>query len=593
MKLRVLVRILPILAALALFSRPAHAFVGLFVGKQPGKRVNHASFVVVMRKGGTTVVTVMNDYEGPLDDFALVMPVPSDVTVDHVKMLKRDLMDRIDRITAPRFHRFWEEDPCDPSAPIQQWQQSRKASNATAFLGGGSTMGGMGGEKPVPKAMLMNVTPEFNQGEYSFSILDDSDANDFDGWLKKQGYQAPPGAAQAVAPYVKAGMKLLVAHVDSRKIELEGGGRAMLSPFRFYTEKPFDTIPEKLGLLNIDKKQELIVYVLDPNARYETKNYENVFPPTNIQVDFKVKERIGEFYAALQDLIAKKHPKAFLDEYAWSTTGCGQPCPDDPLDVGELLTFGGDVFERSVPKSELNPKPPPLTDAEKKQLKGLKGKDRKQFFADRKELARRKALIARQKYVLSRLDYRFDARTLPEDPKIGPTGAVQGGVGVPKGRQARIATAVTPAKTNELQTRYINVHPWKGMMKCKSPDRWRWGIPPRTYRGLRKIWVATDLTRKNRTKIRPAAVVVTPVPSLGLSGHASPTALRAPHDAGVGDAGARAAKKSSRCGCSVPGGRAPLSLSGVLLGVLGAGLIVRRRKQGVRRALPCREPPGE
>jgi hypothetical protein len=590
MKLRALVRIVPLVAALALFSHPASAFVGLFVGKQPGKRVNHASFVVVMRDGGTTAVTVMNDYEGPLDDFALVMPVPSDVAVDHIKMIKRDLMDRIDSITAPRFHEFWEEDPCDPTAPIQQWEQSRKASNATAFLGGGSSIGP---EKPVPKEMLANITPEFNAGEYTFSILDDSDASDFDGWLKKQGYQVLSGAAHAVAPYVKAGMKLLVAHVDSRKIELEGGGRAMLSPFRFYTEKPFDTIPERIGLLNIDKKQELIVYVLDPNARYETKNYENVYPPTNIQVDFKVKERVGEFYAALQDLIAKQHPKAFLDEYAWPTTGCGRPCPDEPLDVGELLTFGGDVFEQALPKSELNPKPPPLTDAEKKQLKGLKGKDKKQFEADRKELARRKALIARQKYVLSRLDYRFDAQTLPEDVKIGPTGAVQGGVGVPKGRQAAVPTAVTPAKDNELQTRYINLHPWKGMMKCASPDRWRWGIPPRTYRGLRKIWIAKDLTRKSRTEIKPAAVVVTPIPALGLSGHPSPTAAHpAARDAGT-DAGPSAAKKSSRCGCSVPGGSAPLSLSGVLCAALGAGLIARRRKKGTGRALPCREPSGE
>ena len=77
-----------------------------------------------------------------------------------------------------------------------------------------------------------------------------------------------------------------------------GGDRAQLSPIRFYTEQPYDTLPNRLGLLNapLKDKQELVLYVLDQEKRFQTANYTNVQPPTNVEVEFDVKERIGEFY---------------------------------------------------------------------------------------------------------------------------------------------------------------------------------------------------------------------------------------------------------------------------------------------------------
>ena len=56
----------------------------------------------------------MPDYEGPLEGFAMVLLVPADVTVDKVTTLKRDFVDRLDSLSAPRFHEYWEQDPCDP-----------------------------------------------------------------------------------------------------------------------------------------------------------------------------------------------------------------------------------------------------------------------------------------------------------------------------------------------------------------------------------------------------------------------------------------------------------------------------------------------
>ncbi|MEB2314087.1 MAG: DUF2330 domain-containing protein [Polyangiaceae bacterium] len=582
---RTLLTALAALLAAMVFATPASAFPGFYVGKSAAQRSAYATHVVIAKKGDRSVVTVATDYDGPLEPFAFVMPVPEDVTPDRVKILKRGAIDRLERLTAPRFHEFWETDPCDPDPVKQEWERDLKVTGA-GMLGGGST----GGERKVPKEMLVTVTPEFmGEKEYGVEVLGEADSKNLRGWLTKHGWVPPEGMDQAMAPYLQAGMRVLVAAVDANRIELVGGSRAELLPIRFHTDKPYDSVPAAVGLLDLDKAQDLFVYVL-ADRRYEAKERPNVFPPTNIAVDFVVKERVGEFYNALTDLILAKQPRAALNEYAWPSDGCGEPCVDEPLGIGELMTFGGDVFEEAVPEEERHPKASELTGQEQKQedaeLEELKPADRarekKQRAADRKELARRKALIARNRYVVSRLHLHYGKDSLGGDLRVGPaSGAVMGGVWIPKGKNGEIDTEVVSTQVDRLQTRYINLHPWAGMMDCASPARYRWGKPPRTYRGLRKIWVAEDLSRKSRTQIVPAKVVLVPIPSLGLAAAAPASADAAPAGSTAPAPSSSAAAdgaKTSSCGCATPG-RGSRTGSVVGLGLaLALGLGARRRR---------------
>lgn len=569
-------------AALALMaglgsSTAASALPGFYAGQGSEKRLVRSTQIVVAQKGGASVITVMPDYEGPLTPFALVLAVPGDVVLDRVKSLKREYVDRLDQMTAPRFHEFWEMDPCEPGPAEQIWEQTFKASGDTDFLGGPK----IGDDsKKVAKELFIPVDADFKEGEYALTLLADAEARDVAGFLGKKGLTAPAGANDAVRPYLDAGMKLLVAEVDTKRIELAGGNVAILSPLRYWSEREQSSLPVKLGLLSTEGKQELLIYTLHPDSRMEAKNYENVFAPTNIAVDFVVKERMGELYAALHDISLAKNPKAILNEYAWSSEGCGKPCPNAPILPHELISLGGDVFEQSVPEAERNPVPDELSEEEKKaheaKLKELTGKEKreyeKSFEEERKEVARKRALIARNKYVISRLHHRYDASNLPHDIELRTAGAVSGGGGTPKGATREVSTAVAEGSKNELQTRFNHFHPWKGMMQCETPERNRWGKPPKTYRGLRKIWIATDLSRKNRAQIEPAKVVFTPVPALGLTG-VVPDA-----DAGA-DAGAAAAEpKKSACGCRVVGAAGTSSAFGLLLGLGLAALGLRRRR---------------
>ena len=66
-----------ILAAAGLLApSAASAFCGFFVAGSDAKLTNNASQVVLMRKGNRTVMTMSNNYQGPPESFAMVVPVP-------------------------------------------------------------------------------------------------------------------------------------------------------------------------------------------------------------------------------------------------------------------------------------------------------------------------------------------------------------------------------------------------------------------------------------------------------------------------------------------------------------------------------------
>ncbi|HEY3234405.1 MAG TPA: hypothetical protein VGJ84_06795, partial [Polyangiaceae bacterium] len=63
-----------------LLSAAATASPVAYIAKSQLKRFSHSTHVVIMKKAQTSVVTLMPDYEGALDPFAVVTVVPPDVT---------------------------------------------------------------------------------------------------------------------------------------------------------------------------------------------------------------------------------------------------------------------------------------------------------------------------------------------------------------------------------------------------------------------------------------------------------------------------------------------------------------------------------
>jgi hypothetical protein len=400
----------------------ASAFCGFYVGGADSSLYNSATMVVMMREGERTVLSLQNNYQGPPEDFALVVPVPVVLQEENVKTLPREVFGRVDSLAAPRLVEYWETDPC---APIIHERNFR--------LGGRMRRTG-GAPLPRPSVDLgVTVEAEFAVAEYDIVILSARDSTGLDTWLRQENYNIPRGADRVLRPYVERGTKFFVAKVDAERVTF-ADGRAVLSPLRVQYDSNEFSLPVRLGLLNSAGQQDLIVHILARGRRYEVANYANVTIPTNIRVKDEVRDSFGDFYDILFRRATASGPRTVVTEYAWDASSC-DPCPTPPLEPAEILTLGADVI----------------------------GGDGGPYG-----------------FVLTRLHYRYGREGLNEDLVFREAPAIIGGRGVPDAEGRLTEAGVQESSMNNFQGRYVMLHPWEGAIACASPQRGRWGGPPGT-----------------------------------------------------------------------------------------------------------------
>ena len=315
--------------AMMLAGLDAAAFCGFYVASAGKQLFNNATVVVMMRDGKRTVLSMQNDYQGPPESFAMVVPVPTVLSKEQVKTLPPEVFERVEELSAPRLVEYWEQDPCNV----------RRGPKGAPMVGGGvgfgSGTGRLGADAPV------KVEARFEVGEYEIVILSASDASALDTWLKDNGYAIPEGAEPYLRPYVAAGSKFFVAKVNADKVVFEAG-RAKLSPLRFHYDSDEFTLPIRLGLINSQGEQDIIVNII-AKQRYRVANYPNAIIPTNLDLKPEAKSSFGLFYRALFDKALGPKRDAVVTEYSWQAKSC-DPCPRPPLSDRELLTLGADML---------------------------------------------------------------------------------------------------------------------------------------------------------------------------------------------------------------------------------------------------------
>jgi MYXO-CTERM domain-containing protein len=448
----------------------ARAFCGFYVSGADAKLTNNATQVVLLRDGLRTVLSMQNGYQGPPQDFALVVPVPVVLKKENVKTLNKDVFDHIDKLTAPRLVEYWEQDPCPKPVPHVMYDMIP----APMAMGAGAPAGA---PAPPPK---VRIEAQFSVGEYDVVVLSATDSTALDAWLKENHYKIPDGAEPYLRPYVQMGMKFFVAKVNVAKVRFErvgngavpssGGAppppQAILSPLRFFYDSDSFNLPIRLGLINSSGTQDLVVTILARNQRYEASNYDNIAIPTNINVSDATRKEFGSFYAKLFDQTMEKHPRSVVTEYSWQAGSC-DPCPTPPLDGNDLATLGVDVLPEFAP-------PPPEGGGA--------------------------AIVAPQpqipwglasSFVVTRLHARYSKDSLGDDlffrtavPIVGGREFMQNDGTSPaspgRGQQLgpKLEEGARPDSSNNFQARYIIRHPWTGPIACKNPQRGIWGGPP-------------------------------------------------------------------------------------------------------------------
>jgi hypothetical protein len=400
--------------------RSAEAFCGFYVSGAEATLTNDATFVVLMRDGTRTVLSMQNTYSGPPQDFAMVVPVPVVLREKNVKVLPRDIFGKVERLTAPRLVEYWEQDPCRvireypmaPSAGAAPVEEASKEDSSAA-------------------RHHVKIEARFAVGEYDVVVLSAQDSSGLDAWLHENHYKIPDGAEPYLRPYVQMGMKFFVAKVNIAKVKFErvgnGPEHAVLSPLRFHFDAEDFFLPVRLGLINSRGKQDLVAVILAKGQRYEVANYDNVSIPTNLEVADATRQQFGAFYASLFDAVVERHPRAVVTEYSWDAGSC-DPCPIPPLEEQDLVTLGADV----LPSTEES---------------GAGG------------------------FVVTRLHARYAKDSLGDDLHFRPASAIVGG-------REGMESGAKPDSTNNFQARYVIRHKWAGAVACQNPRFGEWGGPP-------------------------------------------------------------------------------------------------------------------
>ncbi|HXO19541.1 MAG TPA: DUF2330 domain-containing protein [Thermoanaerobaculia bacterium] len=327
MKRVTLIAALAVLAAL-LPVRAAHAFCGFYVAKADTKLFNQASQVVLVRDGDRTVMTMANDFQGDLKEFAMVIPVPTFLERGQIHVADKGLIDHLDAYSSPRLAEFFDADPCP------RYMEDARAEGGVV----GGAPGAAAQPMEIPKPHGVTVEATYTVGEYDILILSAKESDGLEAWLTENGYRIPAGASRVLGSYIKQGMRFFVAKVNLK--EQAKLGFASLRPLQVAYTSPKFMLPIRLGMVNANGTQELFVYALTRGGRVETTNYRTVKLPSDKDVPLFVRAEFGDFYKAMFGRqVRREDMRAVFLEYAWDMSSC-DPCAAEPLSGEELRKLG-------------------------------------------------------------------------------------------------------------------------------------------------------------------------------------------------------------------------------------------------------------
>lgn len=384
----------------------AQAFCGFYVGKADARLFNQASQVAMVRDGERTVLTMSNDYQGELTDFALVVPVPTVLEREQIHVGERRFLERLDGYSAPRLVEYFDEDPCAPQVVYE--------SELAVPTSAAADRGAVSAERT--RSLGVKVEAQYTVGEYDILILSARESSGLETWLRESGYKIPAQASRALQPYIKQDMKFFVAKVNLEK--QAAGGYTYLRPLQIAYESKKFMLPIRLGMANARGAQDLVIYALTRQGRVESSNYRTVKVPSDVEVPLFVKDEFGRFYQSVFERAHEKEGRrAILTEYVWDMGWC-DPCAADPLTPEELKELG--VF-------------------------WLEGEDEEEVQPRQRRRRSQPSWGGASPVVLTRMHVRYDAEHFPED----------------------LVFQVTEDRQN-FQGRYILRHPFRGDLSCQE-----------------------------------------------------------------------------------------------------------------------------
>lgn len=340
----------------ALAATPVHAQPALLVRASEGAPLQASEVsVVLLRHETLTVMSIQTDAVGVDGPFALVVPVPGDVEVRHVRSLPADVVHHLDGVSMPRLVERWERDPCDAATARGETALARPGDAAPAppcpccGCGYGAGAGGFHGRGTAPSAPAGEVGQTLTRGDYVVTVLAPTSGEALETWLSENGYRVPTGIAETAAPLVASGHRFVIARLEDAA-HASGSAAEPPPPLRIEYHEDTLSLPVGFGAIGATSARDLVVQVL-ARSRYAVPG-RSVLAPTGVEVAATTPEQFGGLYASVLARIFARYPGAVLTEHAWSAASC-EGCPAghtlplrDLATLGASIPFPGGVIER-------------------------------------------------------------------------------------------------------------------------------------------------------------------------------------------------------------------------------------------------------
>jgi len=324
-----------LLIVLLLWSN-VFAFCGFYVAGAGAKLYNKSSQVIIARDGDKTVVTMESDFSGDVKQFAMVVPVPTVLKKEQIRVLKDDgIFSKLDKYSEPRIVEYHDPNPCE------ELSYEKKEGMAAADSAPATTSEAKASEKNYK----VKIEAQYEIGEYSILILSAEESDGLTRWLKDNSYSVPDKANEVLEPYIKNKLKFFVVKVNLNKLTPDFQDQQKLRPIQIeYNYNKF-MLPIRLGMANATEAQDLTVYAFSKKGRIECANYRTIEIPTDKNIPLRIKDCFADFYQKVFENQYRKANKAgVFVEYAWDLSSSNflkcDPCPVEPPVASDLKEAG-------------------------------------------------------------------------------------------------------------------------------------------------------------------------------------------------------------------------------------------------------------
>jgi hypothetical protein len=569
-------RLIAATALIAATSVVAHAFCGFYVSGSNQKMFNDATQVVLMRDGTRTVLSMQNDYRGPLEDFAMVVPVPVVLKPTDVKVIDTGVFDRLNSLGSPRLVEYWEQDPCPepivyqryPARPMKSAPRpmAPRASVAMTESGGGG--GGAYDDAQERRKPVAPLLASFNANPMTLTAGVATQVT----WSFRYSNQPWPDPTCTIdhgVGNVYAGNATNLTLQQSTKLTLTCANSAGKATRDFQInvvkiEAKFDVAEYQILILSateatgledwlktngykipdgaepllrpyIESGSKFFVAKVDPKKVHMVDGHAALSPLRfhYDSEDFSLPIRLGMANSSgKQDLIVnilsadKRYEVANYKNVFIPTNFDVKPAVKTRF--GE---FYASLFDKTI---EANPGAvvteyawtavpnyhcDPCTDAD------INSPDLTTLGADVTG-----GQLAKGNFVLTRLHARYGKTDMKDDLRFREAKPVTGGR--EQWGKSGIEYGATPSAQNFFQARFAIRHWWTGPIRCKNPTRGVWGGPPDgNYGGA----IAAGRTAfAPRGKLELGAMIGRDLWEIGYKKKANPAAPKPPTTKAMG-----------------------------------------------------------